>query len=92
MKHTYMIWTGHLAVLILLAGGIWWLLSEMPGLPDYKLAVLLIAMTCLVLNHFRWWNLGKRIQEKDILDKIDLGALTHYLILILILSMADFHR
>jgi hypothetical protein len=92
MKHLYMLWTGHLAVLILLAGGFWWLFGEMPGLPDYKLVIFLIAVTCLVLNHFRWWNLVKKIHEKDVLDKVDLLEVVNYIIFILGLALVDFHR
>jgi len=92
MNHRYMLWSGHLAVLILLAGGFWWLTEQMPGMPDSKLIVALVAMTALVFNHHRWWSLGKKVSEKDILDKIDLLVVANYCILVLVLSLVSFRR
>jgi len=92
MRHRYMLWTGHLGVLLLLAGGLHWLLGEMPGMKDYKMMAALVAMTCLVFNHFRWWGLSKRIEEEDILGKIDLVVMVNYCIFALILALANFRR
>jgi len=52
----------------------------------------LVAMTCLVFNHFRWWGLSKRIEEEDILGKIDLVVMVNYCIFALILALANFRR
>ena len=92
MKHRYMLWGGHLAVLALLACGLWWLIPAMPGMPDYRIFIALVAMTSLVFNHVRWWMLSRQVDEKEILDKIDLLVMANYCTVALILSLVEFGK
>lgn len=92
MKHRNMLWAGHLFVLILLADGVQWLVGNVRGLSDYRLLLALAAMTGLILNHCRWWILGKRADNKEILDKIDPLILANYCIFVLVLQLFHFHK
>lgn len=87
MKHRNMIWAGHVFLLILLADGVRWILENMRALSDYRLLLVMAAMTGLVLNHCRWWILGNRIEDKQFLDKIDPLILANYCIMVLVLQL-----
>ena len=89
MKHKYLLWTGHLAAVLLLAGGVWWLMGDASGMPDYKMVIALAAMTALVVNHLRWWNLSREIGDRNILEKVDLLVVANYMIFILAFSLAE---
>ena len=71
MKHRYMLWTGHGFVLLLLGEGIGWLVGNIRGMPEFSLLLVLAAMTFLVLNHFRWWALGKNVDDSTTIAKVD---------------------
>jgi hypothetical protein len=92
MKHRNMLWAGHLFVVILLADGVMWLVANIRGLPDLNLFLALAAMTGLVLNHLRWWFLDKKVDNKEILKKIDPLMVANYCILILVLQLFRFHK
>ena len=61
-------------------------------MPDYKLVVALAAMTGLVFNHLRWRSLSKKVNDPDTLEKVNLLIVSNYLILLLVVVLADFHR
>ncbi len=87
MKHRNMLWIGHLFVLILLGDGAGWLVGNMRGLSETRLLLALAAMTGLILNHCRWWILGNKIEDKQVLDKMDPLILANYCILILVMQL-----
>ncbi len=91
MNHRYMFWTGHVFVLILLGEGIRWLVGNIRGLPEFNLLLVLAAMTVLVLNHFHWWNLGKKIENDATLEKVDGLVLANYCILVFVFGLLSFH-
>jgi hypothetical protein len=92
MEHRSLLWSGHLAVLVLLAEGLWWLIGVNTGKLGYELGITLIAMTCLVVNHFRWMRLVKSMNDKTACEKVDLIIVAHYLIFIMVISMVNFNR
>jgi hypothetical protein len=51
----------------------------------------LAVMTILALNHFRWWTLSKKVDEKEIAEKIDVLMVANYCIFILALVLVSFH-
>lgn len=83
MKHRYMLWTGHGFVLLLLGEGIRWLVGNIRGMPEFSLLLVLAAMTILVLNHFRWWALGKNVDDSATIAKVDTLVVANYCILVL---------
>ena len=90
MSHRYMLWAGHVFVLLLLGEGIRWLVGNIRGMPEFNLLLVLAAMTGLVLNHFRWWNLGRKISDNATLAKIDGLVLANYCILVFVLELSSF--
>jgi uncharacterized membrane protein len=91
MKPRYLVWTGHSLGLVLVLFGLWWLLGHISGMPDYKLVVVLAALTGLVLNHIRWRSLGKNVNDPETFEKINLLMVSNYLILLFLVVLADFH-
>ena len=87
-----MAWTVNILGLVLLSLGIWWLTEHISGIPDYKLVAALAAMTGLVLNHCRWQSLGRKINDRDTLEKINVLIVSNYLILLLIFVLVDLRR
>ena len=83
MNHRYMLWTGHLFVLLLLGQGIEWLTGNIRGLPEFRLLLVLAAMTCLVINHLRWWTFGNKVDDRTILARVDMIVVANYCILVL---------
>ena len=92
MKDHFRLWTSHLLGLFLLLLGVWWLMENISGMPDYKLVVALAAMTGFVLNHFRWHKLVKKLDNFDMYKSINALVVSHYLILLFILAMVDFRK
>lgn len=91
MKHRCMLWAGHLFLFVILADGIQWLTQSIRSISSFSLFLALAAMTILALNHFRWWTLSKKVDEKEIADKIDVLMVANYCIFILVLVLASFH-
>ena len=89
MMHRNMLWAGHLFVLILLGDGVRWLVGNIRGLPEFSLLLVLAAMSLLVVNHLRWWSMGKTVDEKTSL-KIDGLVMANYCILVLIVALVNF--
>ena len=84
MNHRTMLWAGHLFALALLVEGIGWLTGNIRGLSEFRLFLILAAMTCLVINHLRWWTLGNKVDDKTILAKIDMLVVGNYCILVFV--------
>jgi uncharacterized membrane protein YidH (DUF202 family) len=91
MKHRCMLWAGHLFLFTILADGIQWLTQSIRSLSSFGLFIALAAMTILVFNHFRWWTLSKKVDEKEIADKIDVLIVTNYCIFVLALILMSYH-
>ena len=89
MMHRNMLWAGHLFVLILLGDGVRWLVGNIRGLPEFSLLLVLAAMSLLVVNHLRWWSMGKTVDENTSL-KIDGLVMANYCILVLIIALVNF--
>jgi len=89
--HRKMLWAGHVFMLILLGDGVRWLIGNIRGLPEFSLVLVLGAMSLLVVNHIRWWSLGKTVDESTTL-KIDALIVANYCILVLLLGLVDFQR
>ena len=89
MRSRYLMWIGHSLVLVLLVFGFWWLSSHMAGMPDYRLFIALVAMTGLVLNHFRWWVLSRQVEDTNTLIKLNHLIVSNYLILLLAFALVD---
>ena len=87
MKHKYVLWTGHLLLLILLMNGVRWVASHIRGMPEFDLFMSLSVMTVLVVNHIRWWKLGNSIENKEVLQKVDHLVIVNYSILVLLLPV-----
>jgi hypothetical protein len=92
MRPQIMALVGHLLGGLLALLGIWWLVENMAALPDYKLVVALAAVTGLVLSHFRWWRLGRKIHDEDIGVKVHYLIVSNYLIMLLGIVLLDFKR
>jgi hypothetical protein len=92
MRPRYLVLTGHFLAFVLVSFGLRWLLGHISGMPDSKLVVSLAAMTGLVLNHLRWWSLGKRIDDPGTSERINLLMVSNYLVLLLVFVMVDFCR
>jgi chromate transport protein ChrA len=92
MKHNYVAWTVNVLGLILLILAIWWLVAHISSLPDYKLIAALTAMTGFILNHCRWSSLGKKINDRDTLEKINALIASNYMILLLVFVFVDLRR
>ena len=92
MRPRYLVLTGHFLALVLVSFGLWWFLGHISGMPDYKLVIALAAMTGLIFNHLRWWSLGKRVDDPDTSEKINLLMVSNYLVLLLVFVMIDFYR
>jgi hypothetical protein len=87
MKHKYVLWTGHLLLLILLTNGIRWLAGHIRGMSDLNMLLSLAVMTGLVLNHIRWWKLRNSLERGEVLEKLDLLVIGNYSILVLLLPV-----
>ncbi len=85
-----MLCVGHTIGFILLMFGLWWLVENISGLPDYKLVAALAALTGLVMNHYRWWRLGNRIDNREIIQKVNYLVVSNYVILLLLFVLLDF--
>jgi len=92
MKPRYTIWISHFLGLLLIVFGLWWLIGHIAGMPDYKLVLGLAAMTGLVFNHFRWRSLSKKVGDPDMFEKISLLVIANYMVLLLVLMMADYRQ
>ena len=92
MRQRYMVWTGNLLVIALLALGVWWLIVHITGMPDYRLLIGLVSATGLVLNHFRWQKIKGEIGDLGLLEKVNHIMVANYLIMLLALVLADFRR
>jgi hypothetical protein len=90
MKHRYMLWAGHLFVLIMLLQGLHWVAANIRSISEYALFLALAAMTGVVLNHSRWWVLSKKMNDEELLGKVDLLMLANYCILIFVLQLIGF--
>jgi len=69
--------------------GIWWVMGNISGLPEYKLVAALAALTGLVLNHFRWWRLSSRSENREIIQKMNHLVISNYVVLLLICVLLD---
>ena len=92
MRLRYMEWAGHFLGFVLVLFGIWYLSGHLSAMPDYKLIVSLVAMTGLILNHFRWRNLTKKIKDAETFDRINLLVVSNYLLWLLAFVLVDFYR
>ena len=91
MKHNCMLWAGHIFVSAFLLGGIGWIVRHLHSMSEYNLFMGLAAMTVLVLNHYRWWVLGKKVDCRDVQERIDLLVVANYCVFFFILQLIDFH-
>ena len=91
MMHRNLLWAGHLFVLILLGDGVRWLIGNIRGLPEFNLLLVLGAMSLLVVNHVRWWSLGKTADESTTL-KIDTLVVANYCVLILLVALVNLRK
>ena len=87
-----MVFAGHLLGFTLILTSIWWIFGNISVLPDYKLVIALVAITILVINHFRWWALCRRMENRDSLEKVNYFLVTHYLVIFLFLGLLGFGR
>ncbi len=90
MRHRYLLWTGHLIVIVFLFRGIFWVTENIRGMSGINLFLALAAMTCLVVNHVRWWALDKKVSQEGILGKIDQLMMGNYGVLALLLLLIRF--
>jgi len=92
MRSRSVLWTGHLFMLILVINGVSWLVGYIRSLSELNLIFALAAMAGLILNHVRWWTVGKEIADQEILRKIDRLVIGNYFVLVLVLQVFRFHR
>lgn len=90
MRSNSMVFIGHLMGFILIFVGLWWLIGNIPELSDYKLVIALAAVTGLVLNHFRWWGLSRKVDDRDVLDKVNYLVVSNYLVMMLLFILSGF--
>lgn len=92
MKSLVMICTSHLLGLVVMLFCVFRLTENIAGLPDYRLAVGLTAITVLFISHVRLWHLGRTVDSRSVLDKVSLFIVSGYLATLLILTLLDFGR
>ncbi len=90
MSKRYLLWTGHLFLVVLLFRGIWWLAQNIQATGKIDLFLALAAMICLIANHVRWWVFDTRASQEGAVVKADQLMLTNYCILILLLLLIGF--
>ena len=83
---------GHFLGVLVTLFGIWWVVINITDMPDYKLIVILAALNILVLNHLRWWNLGRKIEGGELWRKADHIVVSNYMVMLLLWVMLDFRR
>jgi hypothetical protein len=91
MRRQYMIWTCNFLAIAVLAIGTWWLIVHMAGTPDFRLVSGLAAVTCLALNHWRWWRVAGKVSDMELAGKIDYLMTVNYLVLLLAFGVVEFH-
>ena len=78
---------GHLlGVIVVLFGG-WWLLANIAGLPGTMLTVVFAAVTIQILNQARWWNVGKKMDDSEVLAKVNHIVVSNYMVMVLFLVL-----
>ena len=92
MPSRYMLYVCHLVGFVLIMLGLWWLVQNISGLPDYKLVAALAALTGLVINHFRWWRLCSRVDTREIIQKVNHIIVSNYVVILLLFGLLDFKR
>jgi hypothetical protein len=92
MRPRSMLFVGHLTGFILIMSGLWWLLGNLSVLEDYRMIVALAALTGLVMNHFRWWHLGKNIEDRIVLVRVNYLVLSNYVVMLLLYVLLDFKQ
>jgi len=92
MPSRSMLYVCHLVGFTLIMLGLWWLAVNISGLPDYKLVAALAAMTVLVINHFRWWRLCGRVDNRETVQKFNQIIVSNYLVMLLLFFLLDFNR
>jgi hypothetical protein len=90
MRGRYLVWMSHVLMAAALALGVWWIVNHMHGMPDYKLAAALAAITGFVLNHFRWWALRRRMEDSEITEKMTYFVAVNYVTVLLVFALVDF--
>jgi len=89
MPSRFMLYVGHITGFVIIMFGIWWVMGNISGLPEYKLVAALAALTGLVLNHFRWWRLSSRSENREIIQKMNHLVISNYVVLLLICVLLD---
>ena len=84
MPSRSMLYVCHLVGFALILSGLWWLAENISGMPDYRLVVALAALTGLVVNHFRWWRMSGRIDNREMIQKVNHVIVSNYLVMLLL--------
>jgi hypothetical protein len=92
MRRPYVVWTCNFLAIAVLALGTWWLIVHMAEMPDFRLVSGLAALTCLALNHWRWWRVACEAGDPELAGKIDYLMTANYLVLLLAFGVVEFHR
>ena len=87
-----MLYVCHLVGFVLIIVGLWWLVLNISGLPDYKLVAALAAFTGLVINHFRWWRLCGHVDTTVIIQKVNYIVVSNYVVMLLLFGLLDFKK
>lgn len=82
----------HLLGIIVVLFGAFWLVTNISGLPEYRLVIALAAISGLVFNHFRWCRLGEKIDDRDMANKVNHVVVANYMVLFLFIALLDFGR
>ncbi|MBN2318971.1 MAG: hypothetical protein JXR49_07835 [Acidobacteria bacterium] len=90
MPSRLMLYVCHLVGFVLIMLGLWWLAENISGLPDYKLVAALAALTGLVVNHFRWWRLCCRVDNREIIQKVNHIIVSNYMVMLLLFVLMGF--
>ncbi|MEJ2111738.1 MAG: hypothetical protein P8Z37_17880 [Acidobacteriota bacterium] len=92
MRPLSMIFVGHFLGILVTLFGAWWIVANISAIPEYKLVIVFAALNILVLNHVRWWRLGRRLDKNEMLGKVSHIVVSNYMVMMLFLVMLDFGR
>ena len=81
---------GHLLGVIVVLFGLWWIVTNISGLPGTMLTVVFAAVTILIMNHIRWWYVGRNLEDSDVLAKMSHIVVSNYIVMVLFLALLVF--
>lgn len=92
MPSRSMLYVCHLVGFALIMLGLWWLAVNISALPDYELVAALAALTVLIVNHFHWWRLCGKADNREMVQKFNQIIVSNYLVMLLLFVLLDFKR